>query len=72
MKNSDSIVIIKIGRHFNRIKELLKRNDLIQNALYIERATMENEKVIELEKVDATSTPYFSMILAHSRTKAWL
>ena len=72
MKNSDSIVIIKIGRHFNRIKELLKRNGLIQNALYIERATMENEKVIELEKVDATSTPYFSMILAHSRTKAWL
>lgn len=72
IKTADSIAIIKIGRHFNRIKELLKRNGLIQNARYIERATMQTQKIIDIEKVDAKSTPYFSMILVHSREKAWL
>ena len=72
LKTADSIAIIKIGRHFERIKELLKRNRLIQNAQYIERATMQSQKIIDIEKVDAKSTPYFSMILIHSRKKAWL
>ena len=72
IKTADSIAIIKIGRHFERIKELLKRNRLIQNAQYIERATMQSQKIIDIEKVDAKSTPYFSMILIHSRKKAWL
>ena len=72
IKTADSIAIIKIGRHFERIKELLKRIRLIQNAQYIERATMQSQKIIDIEKVDAKSTPYFSMILIHSRKKAWL
>ena len=71
MKLSDSIVIIKIGRHFPRIKALLKKTGLIQNAQYIERATMQNEKIIDIEKVDETITPYFSMILLHLRKRAW-
>ncbi|MEC9184554.1 MAG: precorrin-2 C(20)-methyltransferase, partial [Pseudomonadota bacterium] len=41
-------------------------------ARYIERATMEAERVVRLADVEPSSSPYFSMILVHRRGQAWL
>lgn len=68
---TDSAAIVKVGRHFERIRALLERLNLAENAHYVERATMENQRVLPLLDVDETAVPYFSMILTHKRGRAW-
>ena len=68
---SDSVAIVKVGRHFERVRALLERLGLADEASYVERATMENQRVLSLRDVDASAVPYFSMILVHRRGRAW-
>ena len=65
----DAAAIIKLGRHFPRIRDMLSDMKLIEQARYIERATMENERILPLDAVDPDASPYFSMILVHRRGK---
>jgi precorrin-2/cobalt-factor-2 C20-methyltransferase len=68
---TDSAAIVKVGRHFDRVRALLERLDLAEEAHYVERATMENQRVLPLREVNETNVPYFSMILTHRRGRAW-
>jgi precorrin-2/cobalt-factor-2 C20-methyltransferase len=36
---------------------------LAERALYVERATMSNQKIVPLAEVDPMSSPYFSLII---------
>jgi precorrin-2/cobalt-factor-2 C20-methyltransferase len=36
---------------------------LAERALYVERATMANQKIVALAEVDPMSSPYFSLII---------
>ena len=67
----DAAAIIKLGRHFPRIRDMLSDMKLMEQAQYIERATMENERILPLDAVDPDASPYFSMILVHRRGQAW-
>ena len=69
---TDAAAIIKIGRHFERVRALISELNLMDRARYIERATMDAEKVVPLAVVEPSSSPYFSMILIHRRGQAWL
>lgn len=71
LRDSDAAAIVKIGRHFAKVREVLERLNLSQRARYIERATMANERILPLEAVPEESVPYFSMILVHQRGLAW-
>ena len=71
IKCADSFVVVKVGRHFSRIYDILANTGLINKARYIEHATMENQVVLPLKKVKPSKVPYFSMILVHKRGKAW-
>jgi precorrin-2/cobalt-factor-2 C20-methyltransferase len=68
---SDSVAIVKVGRHFERVRALLERLGLADEASYVERATMEKQRVLSLRDVNASAVPYFSMILVHRRGRAW-
>ncbi len=67
----DAAAIIKVGRHFGRIRALLRQLGLADQARYIERATMTEQRVVALDEVDSDSVPYFSMVLVHTRGMAW-
>jgi precorrin-2/cobalt-factor-2 C20-methyltransferase len=67
----DSAAIIKIGRHLAKVRGVLRDLGLADRARYIERATMENQRVVLLEDVAEDAAPYFSMILVHRRDEAW-
>lgn len=71
MEDADSIALMKIGRHFDRVRSLITDMGLLPFANYIERASMENQKIMPLAEVPADSAPYFSMILIHKRGQAW-
>ena len=69
---AEAIAIVKVGRHFERVRTLLRENGLADDARYIERATMVDQKILRLDEVDAVTVPYFSMVLVHRRGTAWL
>ncbi len=67
---ADAAAIIKVGRHFEKIRGVLSHLGLEANARYIERATRSDQRIVPLAEVDAAAAPYFSMILVHRRTDA--
>jgi len=67
---TDAAAIIKLGRHFGRVRALLDELGL-HDAAYVEHATMANQRVVPLHEVDAAAVPYFSMVLVHRRGRAW-
>ena len=67
----DAVAIMKLGRHFKKIVQLLEETDLFEHANYVERATLGHQRVLKLAEVDPETVPYFSMILAHRRGMAW-
>jgi precorrin-2/cobalt-factor-2 C20-methyltransferase len=64
---TDAAAILKLGRHGARIVALLNDLGLADQAQYIERATMAEQRILPLKSVDPASIPYFAMILVHRR-----
>jgi precorrin-2/cobalt-factor-2 C20-methyltransferase len=69
--STDAAAVIKLGRHFAKVRQVLDELGLTQHARYVERATMANQRILPLEQVDDSAVPYFSMILLHARGEAW-
>lgn len=67
----DAAAIIKLGRHFARVRDLLGRLGLADKARYVEHASLANARLLPLDAVDPAAAPYFSMILLHRRGAAW-
>jgi precorrin-2/cobalt-factor-2 C20-methyltransferase len=67
----EAAAIIKLGRHFAKVRRVLDQLDLSREARYIERATMDSQRILPLDSVDPEDVPYFSMILLHKRSEAW-
>ena len=67
--NADAVAIIKLRRHFDKVRQILSDLDLLDRAKYIERATAKDQKIISIEDVDPRDVPYFSMIIVPSKTK---
>jgi precorrin-2/cobalt-factor-2 C20-methyltransferase len=70
LEQCDAAAIVKVGRHIDKVRDVLRALDLLENARYIERATMAAERVLPLTDAP-TPAPYFSMILVHKRGAAW-
>ncbi len=68
---ADAAAIIKVGRHFAKVRDILRQRGLADRARYVERATMEHQRVLTLDQVCPETVPYFSMILVHRRGEAW-
>ncbi len=68
----EAAAIIKLGRHFTKVRHVLDDAGLAEHARYVEHATMADERTLPLAEVDPSAVPYFSMILVHRRGEAWL
>jgi precorrin-2/cobalt-factor-2 C20-methyltransferase len=69
---SDAVAIMKLGRHFPRVRALLKQMGLEEQAGYCERVSLGNEKVMPLGEVTQIEAPYFSMILIYKGAEGWV
>ncbi|WP_263382164.1 precorrin-2 C(20)-methyltransferase [Granulicella arctica] len=58
-----AFAIMKLGRTFLKVKRAINKAGLGDRALFIERATMETERVMSIHEVDPNTVPYFSLIL---------
>jgi precorrin-2/cobalt-factor-2 C20-methyltransferase len=60
---SEMAAIIKIGRHFAKLRRVLDELGLLDNAVYVERATLPNQRIAPLAEIDPPTVPYFAMAL---------
>ena len=63
IKASPAVAIMKVGRHLDKIRRVLGRLNLMNNAHYVERATMDEQRVMPLAELNGKGAPYFSMVL---------
>ncbi|SMH41166.1 precorrin-2 C(20)-methyltransferase [Maritimibacter sp. HL-12] len=68
---ADSVAILKVGRHLGRVRALLAALGLLDRAQYIERATLDNERILPLSEAPDPA-PYFSLILVTKGADPWL
>ena len=68
VSGNDAVVIIKLGRTFEKVRKALIAAGRMEKAVYVERATMAGEKVIPVAEVDAMTVPYFSLIFVPGGT----
>ena len=72
LNSGDAIAIIKIGRHYSRIRHLIEKAGLLDRAGYLERVTLPIQKVMPLASVAEDRAPYFSMILIYKGAEDWI
>jgi len=67
LAGADTAAIIKLGRHAGKLRRVLAGLGRLDDALYIERATQECQRVARFAEIDAESVPYFAMALVRRR-----
>jgi precorrin-2/cobalt-factor-2 C20-methyltransferase len=63
LKRSDAAVIMKVGRNLGKVRRAVEAAGLIARAIYVERGTMTEERIVPLEQCAAKTGPYFAMVL---------
>ena len=61
----EAAAIIKLGRHVAKLRQVLAELGLLDRAVYVERATLPNQRIAPLSAVNPASVPYFAMALVH-------
>jgi precorrin-2/cobalt-factor-2 C20-methyltransferase len=63
LRNCNAVAIMKIGRNLAKIRTALDGAGLLERAIYVERATMDNEIIARLTEKTDDEAPYFAMIV---------
>jgi precorrin-2/cobalt-factor-2 C20-methyltransferase len=71
LRDVEAAAVIKVGRHLQKVRRVLKDLNLLDRARYVERATLGEQRILPLETLEEATAPYFSMILIHRRGEAW-
>jgi precorrin-2/cobalt-factor-2 C20-methyltransferase len=70
LAQTDAAVIMKVGRHLPKIRIALEAAGRAGHALYVERGTMPDERIIPLAELPDGPAPYFSLVLVPGRRGA--
>jgi precorrin-2/cobalt-factor-2 C20-methyltransferase len=71
IEGADTAVLMKVGRHLGKIRRIFESLGLVDQAMYVERATLPEERVMPLRDAPEKA-PYFSMILLAKGADPWL
>ena len=63
LNHTEAAVIMKLGSNFAKARAAVEDAGLLDRALYVERATMTNQRTQPLAEIDPVTVPYFAMIL---------
>ena len=66
---TDAAVIMKVGRNLPKVRRAVEAAGLLARAIYVERGTMPNEKIVPLEEMNDARGPYFAMVLIAGQGK---
>lgn len=63
LETSDAVAIIKLGRHFDRVRALLEATGHAENAMIVEHASSDKQRITPLRAFASDARPYFATIL---------
>lgn len=63
LADTDGAIIMKLGRTFPAVRRALEAAGRLDGALYVERASMPEQRWLPVADVDPGSVPYFSLIV---------
>jgi precorrin-2/cobalt-factor-2 C20-methyltransferase len=64
---SEAAAVVKLGRHFAKLRRVLAELNRLDAAVYVEHASLTNQRVAPLAAVDPASVPYFATALVRRR-----
>jgi precorrin-2/cobalt-factor-2 C20-methyltransferase len=71
LQNAEAAAIIKIGRHFDKVRKVLCDLELTARACIVERATQGDQRITPLNDMVQGARPYFSTILIYNGSEQW-
>ncbi|WP_320069413.1 precorrin-2 C(20)-methyltransferase [Micromonospora sp. RTGN7] len=69
LADTDGAVIMKLGRTFAKVRSALEQAGRVEGSWYVERASMDAERVLPVVDVDPATVPYFSIVLVPGDTR---
>jgi precorrin-2/cobalt-factor-2 C20-methyltransferase len=63
LADADAAVVMKVGRHLPKLRRALETSGRLSRAIYVERGTMAEEKMIPLSAKPDDEAPYFAVVL---------
>jgi precorrin-2/cobalt-factor-2 C20-methyltransferase len=63
LSDADAAVVMKIGRHLPKVRRALQCSGRLERALYVERGTMADAKLLPLAAKTDDDAPYFAIVL---------
>jgi precorrin-2 C20-methyltransferase/precorrin-3B C17-methyltransferase len=63
LADTDGAIIMKLGRTFPAVRSALEQAGRLDGALYVERASMPEQRWLPVADVDPETVPYFSLIV---------
>ena len=70
LMHAEAAAVIKLGRHFAKLRGVLQRLGLDDDAVYVEHASWPTQRVAPLAAVDPATVPYFATALVRRRPAA--
>lgn len=67
MKTTDALVVMKIGRNIDKVREALKAAGKFDDAWLVEYASMPEQTVQKLAETQGRAVPYFSIVIVHGQ-----
>ena len=61
--DADAAVVMKLGRTYPQVREALSMARRLDDALYVERASTDAQRVLPAAEVDEAGVPYFSLAI---------
>jgi precorrin-2/cobalt-factor-2 C20-methyltransferase len=63
LRVTDAAVIMKVGRHLGKVRRAIEQAGLLSRAIYVERGTMDDERIRPLAECGEPRGAYFGMVL---------
>ncbi len=67
LTSADAAVVMKVGRHLDDVRRAAQAAGRDAEAIYVERASCDEERVIPLDRTEGVGAPYFSLVLVPGR-----
>jgi precorrin-2 C20-methyltransferase/precorrin-3B C17-methyltransferase len=68
LADTQGAIVMKLGRTFPAVRRALEAAGRLEGAVYVERASMAEERVLPVSDVDPGTVPYFSLIVVPGDT----
>lgn len=63
LADANAVVVMKVGRHLSKLRRALTTSGRLPRAVYVERGTMADAKLIPLSDKPDDEAPYFAVVL---------